>query len=243
MIRSANPVFKKVRNQDSLSMDSRQATFAGVGLKTLYYIFVTIAGAFLGLFLVANFPEVYITCLIVSIFLGVISAIIAMSKANLSLIFGTLYCAFEGMFLGTISMLFEAIIPGIIVTVITSTLAVVLICAVLFLTGLVKVNNKFYKFLMLLSIGFCVSMLFMWILSLCGFVLMDSFGIYILVSIASVFIASLYLLSDMEQAYQLVKNGGAKEFEWMVSFGLAYTILWLYVELLRIVFVLLNNRN
>ena len=53
------------------------------------------------------------------------------------------------------------------------------ICAVLFLTGLVKVNRKFYKFLMLLSIGFCVSILFEWILSLCGFVLMDSIGIYI----------------------------------------------------------------
>ena len=53
-------------------------------------------------------------------------------------------------------------------------------------------------------------------------------------------IACLYLLSDMQRVYEIVNSNGAKQLEWMLAFGIAYTMLWIYIELLRIVFLILS---
>ena len=53
----------------------------------------------------------------------------------------------------------------------------------------------------------------------------------------------LGLATTRKQARQLVEGGGPKEMEWMVSFGISYTVLWIYIEVLRIAVVLLANKD
>ena len=251
---SKNPVFNKVNNL-SQAADSEvrvgeggqvvieNATYVGVGLKIVYFLLVTIVSAFLGLVLVRYYPSLFVVLLIVSIFTGFISAILAMSKFRLSFAFGTLYCIGEGMFLGVVSMIAEAAIPGIIVSVVAATLAVVVSCGLLFLTGLVKVNSRFNKFLLTAMFGFLISILLISILGWIGLIDTSGFALNVGISAISVLLASFVLISDMEQARQLVQGGGPKACEWMVAFGISYTVLWIYIELLRLAIIIFGNRN
>ena len=251
---SKNPVFNKVNNL-SQAADSEvvvgeggqvvieNATYVGVGLKIVYFLLVTIISAFLGLILVRYYPSLFVVLLIVSIFTGFISAILAMSKFKLSFVFGTLYCIGEGMFLGVVSMIAEAAIPGIIASVVAATLAVVVSCGLLFLTGLVKVNSRFNKFLLTAMFGFLISILLISILGWIGLIDTSGFALNVGISAISVLLASFVLISDMEQARQLVQSGGPKACEWMVAFGISYTVLWIYIELLRLAIIIFGNRN
>ena len=178
---SRNPVFNKVNN---LSQDAdtnvrageggqvliENATYTGVGLKILYFLVISIVSAFAGLFLFSIYPELFVVILIASLFTGFISAILAMSQFKLSLVFGTLYCIGEGMFLGLLSAIAEAAMPGILISVVAATLSVVLVSGLLFVTKLIKVTSKFYRFLMTMGIGFIITVLLINILSWVGLI-------------------------------------------------------------------------
>ena len=243
MIRSSNPVFKKIKGMDYEANSYKEASYAGVGAKVLYYLLITVVGAFLGLYLFSAVPSTYITILLVSGLIGFISAVLAMVKPNLSLVFGSIYCLCEGLFLGVVSMIFETIVPGVVITAVAATFAIVLVSAVMFMSGLIKITKKFYKFILMATIGFVVTMVLVFIFQLLGFINTDSTGFAIIVGLISVVLASFYLMLDMEQARQLVEGGGPKEMEWMVSFGISYTVLWIYIEVLRIAVVLLANKD
>ncbi len=243
MIRSSNPIFKKIKGMEYEGYEYREATYSGVGLKVLYYLLITFVGAFIGLYMVFNNPNAFTVTLVISALLGFISALVAMMKPNLSLVFGSIYCLCEGLFLGVISMFFEAMVPGVVITAVVGTFAIVLVSAAMFISGLIKITSKFYKFVIMASVGFIVTMALVYLFQLIGFISIDSFGLTLAIAAVSVLLASFYLLLDMEQAYQLVSNKGQKEMEWMVAFGISYTLLWIYVEVLRIAFILLANRD
>lgn len=249
---SNNPVFNKVNNLSQSADENvrineggefvlENATYKGVGLKIIYFLILTILSAFGGILLSVTFPDLFYIFFIISIFTGFISAIIAMSQFKLSLVFGSIYCVGEGMFLGILSMVLEAIIPGIVIAVVCATLAVVLICGVLFLTKIVRVTNVFYRFLTVAMFGFLVSLLLISILGWIGILDTSNFGLSVAVSAISILIASFVLISDMERARQLVENGGPKACEWMIAFGISYTVLWIYIELLRLALIIFAN--
>ncbi len=242
-MRSVNPVFRKANNYDyaNVNSDYRSATYLGVGLKVLYFLVITIIGAIGGLYLLNYRTNIYVSALFISIIFGGISAFLAMIKPSLSLIFGSIYSLMEGLLLGTVSWIAELAIPGIVPTVVVSTVAVVLVCALMFVTGLIKINSKFLKFMSMLMIGFLVTILMLWILKLIGvFDYTNYLGLTLLISGISVLIASICLISDMNDAYRLVSSNGPKELEWMISFGIAYCVLWIYIEMLRIVVLIID---
>lgn len=241
-MRNSNTVLRRANERAmSETYSGQKATYLGVGLKTLYFIIATILGGALGIALLVINPDAYFIALALSGIIGFISAIVAMRTPRLSFSFGTVYCLMEGMLLGVVSVLCMALTEGIVLTAVVSTVAVVLGCAFLYITGIVKTTNNFYKFLFTVAIGFIVSMLLIFILSLFGLVDTESFGLNVLVSSISVIIASLFLMSDMNYAAMIVENEGPKELEWMVSFGIAYTILWIYYEILRLVILIFGR--
>ena len=244
-MRRSNPVFNKIEQmEDSYAGSYSSASYKGIGTKVLVYILITLIGAALGIYMLYTNPNALVGVLLVSGILTFICALLAMSSPKTSLICGTLYCLFEGIFVGVLSLLFEAVIGGVVLTAVLGTVSIVLVVSIMYITGLVKVGNGFIRFLLMFSIGFIVCMLLLFIFSLFPAYsgLFDNVGLTLLISAASLLLASLYLFFDLRQAQNIVESGAPKQFEWMAAFGIAYTILWLYIQVLRIVAILARDR-
>lgn len=245
-MRKSNIVYNKIEKMtDGIAYEGAQATYKGIGAKVFYYIGMTLIGALLGIIFLFTNPSLVVVASIFSGIVTFICALLAMSSPKTSLVAGTIYCLFEGIFVGAISLLFELAIGGVVITAVLGTLSVVLVVGVLYASGIVKATRGFYKFLIMFSLGFIVCSLLTFILSLFPAFdgILNNFGIIIIVELISVFIASLYLVSDLHQATMLVENGSPKEYEWMAAFGLAYTVIWIYIEVLRLVAVISTDRN
>lgn len=254
MRNSTNPVFNKVNNL-SQSADEvvregaggrvviENATYLGLGLKILYFLAITIAAGFGGILLITYYPQAYKAFLLASIVTGFISALIAMNSFRLSFFFGTIYCLGEGMFLGVVSAMAEAVFPGIVFAVVAATLSVVVVCGLLFTTRIIKVTRAFNRFLITFMFGFLISLLMIMVLSWLGFI--DSANIWLSLGISaiSLLIASFVLIADMERAKQLIDAGGPKQAEWMLAFGISYTVLWIYIEILRLAIIIFGRKN
>lgn len=244
-MRRSNPVFNKIEQmEDSYAGSYASASYKGIGTKVLVYILITLIGAALGIYMLYTNPNALVGVLLVSGILTFICALLAMSSPKTSLICGTLYCLFEGIFVGVLSLLFEAEIGGIVLTAVLGTVSIVLVVSIMYITGLVKVTSAFTKFLLMFAIGFLVCMILLFIFSLFPAFsgLFDNIGLTLLISAASLLLATLYLFFDLKQAQSIVESGAPKQFEWMAAFGIAYTILWLYIQVLRIVAILVRDR-
>lgn len=244
MNRNTNTVLKNVaETMNEVIFGEESASVSGIGLKTIYYVILTVIGGFSGIFLFNHYPEGFTMFLAISGILGIICAFVAMRSYKYSLVFGSIYCLCEGMFLGVISYYCEAVLPGVVLTTMVATIAIVFVCGFMYLSGLIKVNSKFRKFLFLFAIAFILTSLTMFVFSLFGVIDLSSFYTSLLVGFITVVLASLFLINDFDYAYQLIKDNGPKELEWMVAFGIAYTVLWLYYEILRIVIIIFGRRD
>ena len=165
----ADQWLEEIRLRENAYGSYVSASYRGIGVKTLLYIVITIIGAALGIYMFINNPNAYVTTLIISGILTFVCALLAMSVPKASMICGSLYCLFEGAFIGILSLLIESLYQGygsIVITAALGTISVVLVVCVLYFTGLIKVTNGFMRFLFMAGFGFMISMLFLFILQL-----------------------------------------------------------------------------
>lgn len=148
-----------------------------------------------------------------------------------------LYAALEGLVLGAISRLFEVQFPGIVLQAVGLTLAVFALMWVAFATRLIKVTHKLRVGILVATGAVAVVYLVGWVVSLFGGEISfinepSAFGI--LFSLAVVGIAAFNLLLDFDFVQRSVERGAPKYLEWYAAFGLMVTLVWLYLELLRL---------
>ena len=146
------------------------------------------------------------------------------------------YSVAMGVALGGISGLFNQIYPGIALQAIIGTAGVFVGMLVLYKTGAVKVTPKFTKWLMGALIGVTVLMLFNLVMSLFGVNtgLRDGGPLAIIFSLVVIGVAAFSLLLDFDQATQAIRAGAPAKFSWYIAFGLMTTLVWLYIEILRL---------
>ena len=238
---SSNVAFKKVLNAD-YAFEGERASYLGVGKKLVYFLLMTVLGAFGGIFLAFSNPTVFGVLLAISGIATFILSLMSMMSNRMCKVTGPLYCLMEGAFIGVLSFAVSTVLDGVVTMALLSTIAVFGVVAVLYLTRLVKVGSGFTRFLLIFSIGFIISqLLFMLVSAFTG--IGYSIGLVSIVSLVSVFLATLYLFFDMENIRQIVEGGYPKETEWTASFGLAFTLIWLYVEILRLILIFASDRD
>ena len=149
-----------------------------------------------------------------------------------------LYALAEGVFLGGISRLYEAQWSGIVLQAVLATLAVFIVCLALYVSGAVKVTNKFIFVVIAATAGIFVLYLVSFLLSIFGvdleFINSPS-PLGIGISVVICFVAALNLFIDFEMIRRMVVARAPKGMEWYGAFGITVTIVWLYLEVLRLV--------
>ncbi|MFE6995644.1 Bax inhibitor-1/YccA family protein [Microbacterium sp. NPDC057659] len=171
-------------------------------------------------------------------------------KVRPALIFG--YAAFEGLFIGAISAWFETIWPGIVMQASLATFAVVGVTLALFASGKIRASAKMTKIVMIAMLGYLVfsvlNLILMWTNVLPAG---QMFGLYsakiagipigLIIGILVVFMAAYSLVMDFDQIQQGVRNGAPRKYGWLGGFGIMVTVVWLYVEILRMIAILRGN--
>ncbi|MGU3647187.1 Bax inhibitor-1/YccA family protein [Microbacterium sp. C23T] len=173
-------------------------------------------------------------------------------KIRPALIFG--YAAFEGLFVGAISAFFEFLWPGIVVQATLATLAVVGVTLALFASGKIRASKRATKVFMIAMIGYLVFslvniflMLFNVPIAGGAFGLLSEksplFGIPwgVLIGVFVVIMAAYSLVLDFDNIQQGVRNGAPRQFGWLGAFGIMVTVVWLYLEILRILAIARGN--
>jgi uncharacterized YccA/Bax inhibitor family protein len=161
------------------------------------------------------------------------------------------YAAFEGLFIGGISAFFEFMWPGIVIQATIATLAVVGVTLALFASGKVRASKKATKVFMIAMLGYLVFSLVNLGLMLFNVPIAGgAFGLYsqpsflfgipwgVIIGVFVVIMAAYSLVLDFDMIQQGVRNGAPRAYGWLGAFGIMVTVVWLYVEILRILAIL-----
>ncbi|ASY24249.1 hypothetical protein B1sIIB91_05020 [Candidatus Nanopelagicus abundans] len=156
------------------------------------------------------------------------------------------YAAFQGLALGTLSSYYESYYPGIVSQAVIGTMAAFAGVLIMYRNGTLRATPQFTRALIGAAIGYFILGLVSLVASFFG--VGQGYGFYgvsglgLLLAVAGVAIASLFLVLDFDQIQKGVNNGVPEKESWRASFGLMVTIVWLYLEVLRLISILRNNR-
>lgn len=172
---------------------------------------------------------------------GLIAVLVASFKPTTSPIAAPLYAAFEGLFIGGISALYAANLGGfsvIVMPAISGTICVLLAMLILYRSGLIEVNQKFRSGVMMATGAVFLVYMLTWVLGFFGISIpyLHSTGpIGIGISIVIIGIAALNLLLDFDFFERGEEAGMPQYMEWFAGMGLLVTLVWIYIEMLRLV--------
>lgn len=147
------------------------------------------------------------------------------------------YAAVEGVFLGGVSGMFNQRYPGIVIQAVVGTIGVFVGMLVVYRTGAIRVTPKFTKWLVGAMIGVVALMLVNLLASFFtdgGLGLRDGGPLAIIFSLVCIGIAAFSFLLDFDAADQAIRQGTPARFAWYIAFGLLVTLVWLYLEILRL---------
>lgn len=175
---------------------------------------------------------------------GFVCAIVVAFKPNLARILGPLYAIAQGFFLGAISKAYNTQYDGIVVQAVGATLGVFAVMLVLYRTKIIKVTDKFRRTIIMATLGLMAFYLVSWVISLFG----ADIGIFsstswlgIAFSLFAAGLAAMNLTLDFDFIERGAAQGMPKQMEWYAAFGLLVTLVWLYLELLRLLSKLQNR--
>ena len=163
--------------------------------------------------------------------------IVTVSRPRFALLTGVLYALGQGAFIGSISKVYETFYDGIVFQALLATLAVFVAMLFLYATRIIKVTQKLRSVIIIATVGIGLFYLFSFLLSLFGadVPLISGAGTTALVfSILVVLAAAFNLLLDFQVIEHGVRSGAPRSYSWFAAFGLMVTIIWLYIELLRL---------
>jgi uncharacterized YccA/Bax inhibitor family protein len=164
-------------------------------------------------------------------------AILTIFKPKLARITAPMYAVAEGLLVGGISKIFEVQYKGIVLQAVGLTMGVFVMMLVLYATGTIRVTNRLRKGVIAATGAIMLVYLVSIVANLFGghVPLLNSTGpLGILISLVIVGVASFNLLLDFDFIERGVAAGAPRYMEWYGAFGLMVTLVWLYLELLRL---------
>jgi uncharacterized YccA/Bax inhibitor family protein len=233
---------------------SRPLTIDDVVTKTGITLAVLTAVAVVSYFLVAQNLALATPFLLVGMLGGlalVLVAIFGRKQDNPAIVLS--YAAFEGLMLGAFSfvvanLMVSGVSAGALISqAILGTLGVFFGMLVVYKTGAIRVTPKFTRMLVAAGFGVLVLMLGNLVLGLFGVGGGEGLGlrsggpIAIIFSLVCIGLAAFFFLVDFDRADQMIRAGAPEKAAWGIALGLTVTLIWLYMEILRLLSYFNNN--
>lgn len=245
MIRSSNPalsdkVFDAIPYYGENSM-----TINGTVNKTALLLFLAVSTASWSWYTFTVKPEAAGGLIMIGGIGGLIAALVTIFKKTAAPISAPIYALLEGLLLGGISAMYEAQFTGIVFQAIVLTFGTLGCLLIAYRSGLIRATENF-------KLGICAAtgaifMIYM-VTMILGFFGVNMPYIHgnglvgIGFSLVVVVIAALNLVMDFDFIERGVKNGAPKYMEWYGAFGLMVTLVWLYLEMLRLLSKIQSRR-
>lgn len=222
--------------------DTDRMTYEDTMVKIVASFAILLVGAAVGWF----FPVLALPAAVVGFVLALVN--IFKKKPSPALVLS--YAAVEGIFVGAITQFFESRFPGIAVQAVLGTLVVVGVTLALFASGKIRASKKATKVFLIAMVGYGV-------FSLINFILMatgansDAFGLRsapipflgglpfgVVLGVLVIIMAAYSLVLDFDSIQTGVKRGAPRIYGWTAAFGIMVTVVWLYLEILRLLAIL-----
>ncbi|MFC8302416.1 Bax inhibitor-1/YccA family protein [Specibacter sp. NPDC057265] len=226
------------------SAQTGRMTYDDVIMKTVFTLALVLVGAGIGWFV----PALMLPGAIVGLVLGLVNAF--KKEPSPALILA--YAFFEGLFLGGISGVLESSLPGIVVQALLGTLSVFVVTLVLFRNAKIRATPKMTRFFVIALAGYALFSLLNFGLMVFGAIdnpwglrSMDIPGTNIpfgvVLGLLAIGLAAFSLIVDFTSIEQGVQRGVPAKYSWTAAFGLTVTLVWLYVEILRLLAIIRGN--
>ncbi|GAA3342087.1 Bax inhibitor-1/YccA family protein [Curtobacterium pusillum] len=227
------------------TVDTDRMSYEDTIVKTLLAFGVLVVGAVAGW----NLPPIV---WIVAALVGFVLAMVNTFKKKPSPALVLTYAFFEGLFVGGISAYYQAAFGGIVPQAVFGTLGVFGITLALFASGKVRATPKATRFFLVAIVGYMVFQLVNLVLMWTG-VTSGTFGIMsapsflfgipwgVVIGIFVVIMAAYSLVLDFDQIKTGVQRGAPRIYAWTAAFGLIVTLVWLYLEILRMLAIIASS--
>jgi uncharacterized YccA/Bax inhibitor family protein len=232
---TSNPVL--TNKAFEVQADGQTMTIQGTVNKSIFLFLLLLITASLSWKLAAANFDLLNTLLWPSAIAGFILALITIFAKKYSMITAPLYVAAEGFFLGAISMVYSMFYAGIVIQAVLLTAAILGVMLLAYKTGLIKASQKFRSGVLIATGGIGIVYLASFAMNMFGYnmpYIHDGGPIGLGISLFIVVIAALNLILDFSFIEQASQSNAPKYMEWYAAFGLMVTLIWLYLEILRL---------
>lgn len=231
---------RQMYNQPSAGpADTGRMTFDDVIMKTAACLGAVLVGA--AITLTVGLPLASLL-MIVGALGGFVLALVNTFKKQPSPALILAYAALEGLFLGGLTRILDIRYEGVGLQAVVGTLSVFAVTLLLFKSGKVRATPKAMRFFMIALGGYAVFSIVNLVMMLTG-VTQEPFGLRsgmlgVVIGLLAIGLAAFSLVMDFTSIEEGVRNGAPQRFSWTAAFGLTVTLVWLYVEIIRLLAIL-----
>ncbi|HJW00300.1 MAG TPA: Bax inhibitor-1/YccA family protein [Arthrobacter sp.] len=241
-----NEQLQQMYNQPAAGpADTGRMTYDDVIVKTAACLAVVVAGAAVTMFVSLGLASLL---MIVGALGGFVLALVNTFKKQPSPALILAYAGLEGLFLGGLTRILDGMYPGVGLQAVIGTLSVFGVTLLLFKSGKVRATPKAMRFFMIAIIGYAVFSLINMVMMWTGAV-QEPFGLRtsveimgiplgVFIGLLAIGLAAFSLIMDFTSIEAGVQSGAPQRFSWTAAFGLTVTLVWLYVEIIRLLAIL-----
>jgi uncharacterized YccA/Bax inhibitor family protein len=241
-MKSSNPIFNSAVFQKTRVQDGNVMTIDGTVNKTGLLLGITVLSSIYAWQSLNLSTGLWIGVLIV----GLACAFITYSQPQIAHITAPIYCTAKGLLIGSYSAILEARYPGIVVNALVLTFGLLAVMLTAYKSGYIRATPRFQKMISFGLMAYFVLFLVSLVSHMFGGGMTSVFfsgTIGLVLSLLIVGLASFSLVMDFEQIEQGARAGLPKQHEWLGAFGLMVTLIWLYLEVLRLLMILNSRRD
>ena len=246
MMRTSNPTLSADTFNQPANVGEQRMTIQGAVNKTFLLLTIAMVSAIYVWNMFAKNPAHAKPFIIGGAIGGLIAALVTSFKKEWSAVTGTIYALCEGLVIGGISAVYETQFHGIVLQAGMLTFGTLFAMLAAYRSGWIRATEKFKLGVIAATGGIFVLYLVSWVLGFfhVGMSFMNGSGMFSIgLSVVIVVIAALNLVLDFDLIEQGAKLGAPKYLEWYGAFALLVTLVWLYLEIIRLLAKLNSRRD